>query len=453
MVNKIKRSIRVCLLGLLCAMCVGPITSSMAQQDSRRPSSAEAAALADQRKTAAAQFNKDDVLLRQAIQAKEAGSAALAGDDITKGQSAAELHKSDAESVVAGSLRRGNESLQDLLRSSPEIQKQLKAAERADPSRDEPEVRYRLFVSQSMGKGGIKAALEQAEANQDMVLVFRGLKRGQKFSDIMKLVTDQHVMKAGDSIPRIIIDPTLFTASGISVVPTLERFDGNGKTVASVRGVSNPKWLEEQVNAGRKGDLGALGTTAPIAEIDMIVLLKEQAAKIDMKAYGKKQVENFWKSRPVTRLPIATKSRIRKVDPTVVMTETIATPDGTVLAYPGQRLNPFDVAPFTMKLVVIDARDDAQVTWARRQVIAAEGKQIRIIATDFASEGGWKEYDRLVGDMGRMVYLLEPTLAQRFQLEKVPATVEGGDRVLIVREYAREELMKGVPNAGPRAQR
>jgi len=279
------------------------------------------------------------------------------------------------------------------------------------------------------------------------VLVFRGLKRGQKFTDIMRLVTDLHVMKAGDRIPRVIIDPTLFTDNGITVVPTLQKFGDDDQVIATARGASNPKWLEEQIRAGRRGDLGLAGATMPIAEIDMITLLKESAAKIDLEAYGKKQVEQFWKQRKFTRLPTATASRTRRVDPTVVMTETITAPDGTVLAYPGQRLNPFDVAPFNMKLVVIDGRDDAQVAWARRQVIAGEGKQVRVIATDFPSEGGWKEYDSLIGDIGRMVYLLDENVAERFQLEKVPCTVEGGDRVLIVREFAKSELSLGERNA------
>jgi hypothetical protein len=39
-----------------------------------------------------------------------------------------------------------------------------------------------------------------------------------------------------------------------------------------------------------------------------------------------------------------------------------------------------------------------------------------------------------------MVYVLQPEMVERFQLEKVPATVEGGDRVLIVKEYAASTL-------------
>lgn len=435
-------------LGLLAATLCLLASGSFAQQ-SPVMSSDEAARLAEQRAAAAAEMNADDVLLKQAIDTKSRANELVRDPVFTREHSEARAaeHRAAAQAIVDSSAPRREASLRELLASDELVQKQLAAAQEQDPDSDEPPVRYRLFVSQSMGRGAMQTVLDQAEVNQDMVLVFRGLKRGQKFSDIMKLITDLHVMKQGDHIPRVIIDPTLFTDNGVTVVPTLQRFEDDGTVLATARGASNPKWMEEQIRAGRRGDLGAMGATMPIAEVDMITLLKEAAANIDLEAYGKKQVEQFWAQRQFTRLPTAAVARTREVDPTVVMTETITAPDGTVLAYPGQRLNPFDAVPFTMKLVVIDARDDAQVTWARRQVLANPGKEVRVIATDFPSEGGWQEFDRLVGDIGRMVYLLEPHVAQRFGIEKVPSTVEGGNRVLIVREFARNELGQGDGNA------
>jgi len=438
---------------LICLLLGALVSASHAGQRPVVPTSVEAAELAAQRERAARELNKDDEILRQGIRIKANSAEVLANEPMLteeKPAAARQGQQQAIDQIVHDSKERAAASLDELLRNDPMVRRQLAAAEKQDPDDGMPDLHYRLFVSQSMTAGGMRAALDQAEKNQDMVLVFRGLKRGQKFSDIMKLVTDMHVMKAGDNIPRIIIDPTLFTDSNISVVPTLEYYDDAGKTVASVRGVANPRWLEEQVASGRKGDLGALGTTSEIAEVDMITLLKEAAAKIDLKAYGERMVQQFWQTRHVTHLPTATVTRTRKVDPTVVITEAITAPDGTVLAYPGQRLNPMDVAPFSMKLVIIDARDDAQVLWARRQVIASEGKPIRVIASEFDTAGGLKEFDRLVGDVGRMVYLLEPTFAQRMKIERVPSTVEGGDGVLIVREYARDDLLKGLANVGHR---
>ena len=63
------------------------------------------------------------------------------------------------------------------------------------------------------------------------------------------------------------------------------------------------------------------------------------------------------------------------------------------------------------------------------------------------AKGGWEEYDRLILDVGRMVYLLEDHVKERFQIEKVPTLIEAGNRVLVVREFTREEITQGVANA------
>lgn len=427
-------------------------------QDARKPdqdgkgglAKDEAAALLEQRKKAAATLNADDQLLRQSLDVKLRAKDIVTDPVFSKehAEKAAATYTATAEQIRDAVPDDMDKIISELTNKDPLVSRQLEAARKSGGPMDAP-IRYRLYVSQSMGPGAMRAAFVYGAMNPDMVLVFKGLKRGQKFTAIMKLVTELYTeAKEGKAIPRIMIDPTLFADSNVQVVPTLEVLDKKDNAIAIVRGNPNPRWIEDQVAAGRKGDLGNMGATSPIVEIDMATLLQEAAAKIDLKKYGQTQVANFWKYRDFYDLPTATVSKTRKVDPTVVMTETISAPDGTVLAYPGQRLNPFDVAPFNMKLVVIDARDDAQVAFARRQVIASEGKSIRVIATRFSDEPNFKEYDALIGDVGRHVYLLEKFLAERLGIEKVPCTVEGGDRVLIVKEYAIDEIRQGEAHAG-----
>jgi conjugal transfer pilus assembly protein TraW len=439
-------------MGLAAALAVCLVSSGFAQQGAVPTgvlAKDEAARLLEQRERAAATLNKDDELLKQRIKVEEQKHRIVNDRVFSRehAQARAEKYKAEAAQIVELTAKRGEKSMAELLASDKLVQKQLVAASKQDGGGGEMDTRYRLFVSQSMGAGGLKSAMAYAEANPDMVLVFKGIKRGQKLTDIMKIVTGLHVMKEGDNIPKIIIDPVLFEENSITKAPTLQRFDKDGNAIATARGVVNPKWMADHVGAGRRGDLGEHGAVQPIIEIDMRTLLQEQVAKFDFKAYGKRQVEQFWKQRDFHKLPHAKVNRTRQVDPSVVMTDTITAPDGTVMAYPGQRINPMDAAPFHMKLVVIDGRDDAQVAWARRLVVASEGKPIRVIATDFPVEGGWNEYGRLVKDIGRHVYLLDKHVAERFKLEKVPSTIEGGNRVLIVREYARSEISQGEGNA------
>jgi len=434
----------------LCSACCLALATAGAEPlpQSSALAGEEAEALLEQRRRAIRDLNRDDALIRQATSIMESAEA-IVGDPHTRSEAreaqARETWAETIREIVDTSRTRSDHSLAQLLEGDTLVQQNLRAAMQDADKADAP-IRYQLYVSQSMGDAALKTALAQASVHQDMVLVFRGLKRGQTFADLMALVT-KHLTQ-GDAIPRIVIDPTQFTANKISVVPALTRLDANGEVMAMARGVANPRWIEDQVSAGRTGDLGPQGATREIAEVDMIELMKEAAQRVDMEAYGRKQMENYWKQREFTALPAATQTRTREVDPTVVITEAITAPDGTVLAYPGQRLNPLDALPFSMTLLVFNGADDAQVAWVQREVHAREGQQVIVIATEFAvGDNGWDSYGQLTEDIGRMVYLLEPHLQKRLGIERVPSLVEGGEQVLLVHEIARQELVEQMEGA------
>jgi len=442
----------------LCSACCLALASAGAEP---LPQSAlageEAEALIEQRRRAVRALNRDDTLMQQAMDIME-DAERIAGEESRQTEAreaqARETWADTLREIVETSKDRSEHSLAQLLDGDTLVQNNLRAAMQDMDEADAP-IRYQLYVSQSMGEAAMRTALAQAAAHPDMVLVFRGLKRGQTFADLMALVTKH--LTAGDAIPRIVIDPTQFTANTITVVPTLTRLDANGEVMALARGVGNPRWIEDQVSAGRTGDLGPQGATSEIAEVDMIELMKEAARRVDMEAYGRRQMAEYWNQREFTVLPAATITRTREFDPSVVITEAITAPDGTVLAYPGQRLNPLDALPFDLTLLVFNGADAAQVAWVQREVHAREGQQVIVIATEFAvGHNGWDSYGQLTEDIGRMVYLLEPHLQRRLGIERVPSLVEGGEQVLLVHEIARDELLEQMEgahanaDAGPR---
>jgi len=411
----------------LCSACCLALATAGAEPLPQSPlAGEEAQALLEQRRRAVRDLNRDDALMQQAGEIME-DAQRIAGEEISQTEAreaqARETWAETLREIVETSRERNEQSLAQLLEGDSLVQNNLRAAMQDMDEADAP-IRYQLYLSQSMGDAAMKTALAQASVHQDMVLVFRGLKRGQTFADLMALVT-KHLTQ-GDAIPRIVIDPTEFTSNKITVVPTLTRLDANGTVVAMARGVGNPRWIEDQLAAGRSGDLGPQGATSEIAEVDMIELMKEAAQRVDMEAYGRKQMAEYWNQREFTALPTATQTRTREVDPSVVITEAITAPDGTVLAYPGQRLNPLDALPFDLKLLVFNGADDAQVAWGHN---------------------GWDSYGQLTEDIGRMVYLLEPHLKQRLGIEHVPSLVEGGEQVLLVHEIAREELVEQMEGA------
>jgi conjugal transfer pilus assembly protein TraW len=124
----------------------------------------------------------------------------------------------------------------------------------------------------------------------------------------------------------------------------------------------------------------------------------------------------------------------------VTLVEGFTGPDGTVIAYPGQRINPMDAVPFDQLVIVIDGTDPRQVAWARRKSDEATGVAVTVVTTRISRDDGWNHYTGMVVALDQPIYLIPAEMVERFRLERVPATVEGGNRVLIVREYAANEI-------------
>lgn len=311
---------------------------------------------------------------------------------------------------------------------------QAAAAGLVGPSGSSPTPVYRLYVSRSLDAATLKGVMALARDHQNLVVVFRGLLPGEKINQLARFLADLvHLQRTGP-LPHVALDPVPFRANNVTVVPTLEKLDKNGKVIASVRGLINTDWLDAQVARGSRGDLGKLGPVAPIAEEDIVAVLRRQLAKVDLEGSARRSMETFWARQPVWPLTRAARDRVRQVDPSVTITDAITTHDGHVLAYPGQRINPMDVMPFNLAVIVIDARDPAQLQFAAGMVRHMGLTPVRVLTT---AETNWQSYQDHVVALGVPLYTLRQDLVDRFQLEHVPSVVVAGrNKHLEVREYA-----------------
>lgn len=394
----------------------------------------------EQKLEAGQSVNRDDVLLDQALKAK-ASAAEIVGEQFV--EQIQDRSGADAYLDAVQDLQRHTDSglsraIEEMIGGDPQIQALLEAS--AEGQSDEPPpARYVVAVSRSMGESALQELMEIAKQHPDMVLVFRGLLPGEKMEELIRFLMKLQPPEEGAALANVMIEPTVFSGMGITVAPTLLRLAEDGSVVAQARGVGNPTWIEERVQNGEVGDLGKFGETTEVIEEDMIVTMQRKLAESNAVQRAVDQKNNFWHHQRQHSLPTATKDRTRTVDPTVVVVDGIYGPDGSVIAFPGQKLNPFDAIPFTMTVVVFNGRDKRQVEWARSKVIELEGKEITLVTTEVDPLHGWDGYNELIETVGRHVYLLPPEMAERFALENVPATVEGGDRVLIVKEYQVHE--------------
>lgn len=286
-----------------------------------------------------------------------------------------------------------------------------------------------LFISFSLGESVLKGIFEDASGQDDVLLVFRGPKPGQKlpalFADLKRLLKDV------DPVPNIVIDPTRFQKWRVSSVPDIIVESGD-KVLLQSRGVSSLTWLNDKLKAGASGDLGRLGEVYDIAEIDLLDEIKRRTAAIDWRQKQQQAIARFWEQQKFEHLPTVQEDRDRTLDLTITAPRDLTAPNGQLIIRAGQTVNPLDKMPFGLCLVVFDATDKTQISFARQ--LSCQDKQARVmyLASALPRQDGWEGLKALETALHAPVYLLTPDVRSRFQLQRVPAVVEQmGNRIAV----------------------
>jgi conjugal transfer pilus assembly protein TraW len=288
-----------------------------------------------------------------------------------------------------------------------------------------------LFVSFSLGESALKGIFEEASGRDDLLLVFRGPKPGQKLPALMADL--KRLLKGIEPLPNIIIDPTRFQRWSVSSVPDIV-VEQDGKAQLHVRGVSSLSWLDEQLKAGKQGEMGTMGDVDEIVEIDLLEELKRRMAVIDWKEKQQQAIARFWEQQKFEDLPTAQVNRDRTVDLTITAPRDLAAPNGQLIIRAGQTVNPLDKMPFSLCLKVFDATVPAQVELIQHQSCQDKQARVMYLATSLPRQSGWDSLQRLETALQAPVYLLTPDVRSRFQLQHVPAIVEQSGNRLLVRE-------------------
>lgn len=315
-------------------------------------------------------------------------------------------------------------------------------------------LRYRLFVSQSMPLEELRGLAEMSASRGDMALVFRGLKPGQGFMALQKLIGEivGSVSLDDRPMPTILIDPEPYKALGVELVPALAQYDDDDAMVGFVLGMTDPGWLSSMIDSGRTGNLGIYGPVSEMAEDDLMDVMMARAEAYDWEAAGERAVDRYFSRLPSINVPVATSHRVRRFDPTFEVTELIAAPDGTVIAAPGDRVNVLEHVPFNQTLVVFDPLDTDQVEAVTRFVANSRGGLITLVGTSLAKVDGFDDYSAMVNRIGAPVYLLQNDLRDRFHIEFVPTFITQDGLVFRIEErppHMDKEETKDVASITP----
>lgn len=288
-----------------------------------------------------------------------------------------------------------------------------------------------LFVSFSLGDAALKGIFEEASGRNDVLLVFRGPKLGQKLPALMAEL--KRLLKGIDPLPNIVIDPTRFQRWSVTSVPDIV-VEQDGQSRLHVRGVSSLSWLDEQFKAGKQGDLGTLGNVGEIAEIDLLEEFKDRMAAIDWKQKQQQAIVRFWAQQKFEDLPTTLEDRDRTVDLTITAPRDLIAPNGQLIIRARQTVNPLDKMPFGLCLMVFDATVPAQVELIQHQSCQDKKARVLYLATSLPRQDGWEQLKTLETRLQAPVFLLTPDVRSRFQLQQVPAIVEQTGNHLVIHE-------------------
>lgn len=170
-------------------------------------------------------------------------------------------------------------------------------------------------------------------------------------------------------------------------------------------------------------NLGTYGQTFPIVEPDFLSFIhqrlnalqasgKLQQLTVQGKANARQLIAN---PLPIAGIQTATKPEQYTVTPQFKLPHDITTPDGTVLYHQGKTVYPLAHVTLGEALLFIDARDAAQVAWAKQTI--AHLKRYKIILTAGNIMSTMKQ-------LGRVYYDQQGVITKRLAIHAVPALAQ-----------------------------
>lgn len=263
-------------------------------------------------------------------------------------------------------------------------------------------------------------------------------------------------------------------------VGAFERIRGRlvPKLLGKVEGLDNAAWLNRRLSVlaeARKGadgadvaespsgvdgiDFGRRGKSYPIAEPDLVEEMQRRALAVDWNAKKRRALQEFWTRRakyvahaqadPAARataaLPAAFRSSVRTLDPTVRAAADIRTPEGLTVRRAGEAVNPLEVRPFDLAVIVFNPQREAERRLLKARVEALLRRpgisRLLWIASEIDPERGWAAYEEAERFAEGPVFLLTPEVRDRWGIRATPTivTADLAGKRFVIEELAAED--------------
>lgn len=322
--------------------------------------------------------------------------------------------------------------------------------------------RATILVSTSMGETALQELLLRYQRRLDVRFAFRGIPEDMTLPEFAQVIYKMSQTADGVEGVNMVLDPELFTMTGVSVAPTvlIEDFNSSpvvpdkdaGKVVMIARGLSNPDYVFQQFEDGET-EMSQSSYTEVIEE-DIIQRAQREAAEkmAQMTRDPERLRDRFWqrqisdlRTMPVTPARV---NRTKQLFFAYVPQEDILDNDGNVLAHAGQVFQPTHVIPFDRLMVVFDPTQPNQIDFVEQQISMSRPGVTKtvLVASNLKDaapgEYPWQQLQDLVTKFQIPVFLLTDQLRAGFQIEHTPSLVYpemiNGQPEVMLSEYVVE---------------
>jgi len=182
-------------------------------------------------------------------------------------------------------------------------------------------------------------------------------------------------------------------------------------------------------------DLGVLGTTFEIIEIDLETHFTEQLKALDkqgrLEAIQRDMVETakerIYQPSEVMGLSPATQARQFYWDPTVIAPQDYKDHEGRIVAAKGTQANPLDYVKMRQDLIFLDGRRPEEVKWALEAYKDKQGLSKLVLIAG-------RPFDLMKEHKVRFYFDQRGLLSERFGLRKTPSKISQEGRLLLIEE-------------------
>lgn len=272
-------------------------------------------------------------------------------------------------------------------------------------------VRVLVFVSTGMPQAELARLFEEADNRTDVQFVLRG------WDDLVQAGSRISAAK-GKARVNVIVYPQLFRGYGIEQVPVfLVQKEGRWYRVTGSVGLPKAEELAGTLAKPKEPLAAVYGVTEP----DMVDVIEKRVAQYDWEGAVQRARHRFlerWVS--YVSLPPAPvgSEHTRLVDPSVVATQDIAMPDGSVAIAAGSAVNPLDYVALDKPIVVFDPRRRCEMSFAK----AFPEAHFLVTALNVET----------MEQFGREVFVAPPETVERLGVWATPAVITQENRMLRV---------------------